>query len=42
LTPGKHDHLDLVFGGSALRLRDPRRFGMVSVEPAATRRAIPC
>jgi len=29
LTPGKHDHLDLVFGGSALRLRDPRRFGMV-------------
>jgi len=27
--PGKHDHLDLVFGGSALRLRDPRRFGVV-------------
>ena len=28
-APGKHDHLDLVFGGSALRLRDPRRFGVV-------------
>ena len=27
--PRKHDHLDLVFGGSALRLRDPRRFGVV-------------
>lgn len=25
--PRKHDHLDLVFGGTALRLRDPRRFG---------------
>jgi formamidopyrimidine-DNA glycosylase len=25
----KHDHVDLVFGRSALRLRDPRRFGMV-------------
>lgn len=24
-----HDHLDLVFGGTALRLRDPRRFGLV-------------
>lgn len=23
----KHDHVDLVFGGIALRLRDPRRFG---------------
>jgi formamidopyrimidine-DNA glycosylase len=29
LPPGKHDHLDLVFGGKALRLRDPRRFGAV-------------
>lgn len=27
--PRAHDHLDLVFGGTALRLRDPRRFGMV-------------
>lgn len=27
--PGKHDHLDLVFGRQALRLRDPRRFGAV-------------
>jgi formamidopyrimidine-DNA glycosylase len=28
-APRKHDHIDLVFGGSALRLRDPRRFGVV-------------
>ena len=27
--PGAHDHVDFVFGGEALRLRDPRRFGMV-------------
>lgn len=27
--PGPHDHLDLVFGGQCLRLRDPRRFGAV-------------
>lgn len=27
--PHKHDHLDIVFGDSALRLRDPRRFGVV-------------
>lgn len=27
--PGKHDHVDLVFGASALRLRDPRRFGLL-------------
>ncbi|MEO8411031.1 MAG: bifunctional DNA-formamidopyrimidine glycosylase/DNA-(apurinic or apyrimidinic site) lyase [Propionivibrio sp.] len=27
-TPaGKHDHVDLVFAGTTLRLRDPRRFG---------------
>jgi formamidopyrimidine-DNA glycosylase len=28
-APRKHDHVDVVFGGSALRLHDPRRFGMV-------------
>ena len=28
-APLKHDHVDLVFGSSALRLRDPRRFGLV-------------
>lgn len=27
--PEKHDHVDLVFGTTALRLRDPRRFGAV-------------
>ncbi|MFM9968510.1 MAG: bifunctional DNA-formamidopyrimidine glycosylase/DNA-(apurinic or apyrimidinic site) lyase [Burkholderiales bacterium] len=27
--PGGHDHVDIVFGGSLLRLRDPRRFGCV-------------
>lgn len=27
--PGAHDHVDFVFGAQALRLRDPRRFGMV-------------
>lgn len=27
--PEKHDHLDIVFGSRALRLRDPRRFGLV-------------
>jgi len=26
---GKHDHVDIVFGERALRLRDPRRFGAV-------------
>lgn len=26
-TPEKHDHLDIVFGKTILRLRDPRRFG---------------
>ncbi|MCK0511967.1 bifunctional DNA-formamidopyrimidine glycosylase/DNA-(apurinic or apyrimidinic site) lyase [Aromatoleum buckelii] len=26
---GVHDHVDLVFGAEALRLRDPRRFGLV-------------
>ncbi|MGL1833201.1 bifunctional DNA-formamidopyrimidine glycosylase/DNA-(apurinic or apyrimidinic site) lyase [Rhodocyclaceae bacterium SMB388] len=29
LPPGPHDHVDLVFGASALRLRDPRRFGLI-------------
>ncbi len=29
LPPGGHDHVDLVFGKQALRLRDPRRFGAV-------------
>lgn len=27
--PSPHDHIDWVFDGSALRLRDPRRFGAV-------------
>ncbi|MDD5250178.1 MAG: bifunctional DNA-formamidopyrimidine glycosylase/DNA-(apurinic or apyrimidinic site) lyase [Rhodocyclaceae bacterium] len=27
LAPEKHDHVDLVFDATALRLRDPRRFG---------------
>ncbi len=27
--PAKHDHVDLHFGESTLRLRDPRRFGLV-------------
>jgi len=27
--PGKHDHVDIVFDRSALRLTDPRRFGSV-------------
>ena len=32
--PGLHDHVDLVLeNGSALRLRDPRRFGAVLWEP---------
>jgi formamidopyrimidine-DNA glycosylase len=29
LAPEKHDHLDILFGTQALRLRDPRRFGLV-------------
>ncbi len=28
-VPAAHDHVDFVFGEQALRLRDPRRFGMV-------------
>lgn len=31
--PGAHDHVDLVFGARALRLRDPRRFGMLLWQP---------
>lgn len=27
--PGPHDHVDLLFGARMLRLRDPRRFGLV-------------
>jgi len=33
--PREHDHVDLVFGGIALRLRDPRRFGLVSSRSAS-------
>jgi formamidopyrimidine-DNA glycosylase len=33
MPPGAHDHVDLVFDGTALRLRDPRRFGMVFWNP---------
>ncbi len=28
-----HDHVDILFGARALRLRDPRRFGMVLWQP---------
>jgi formamidopyrimidine-DNA glycosylase len=31
--PGAHDHVDLVFSGKALRMRDPRRFGLVLWNP---------
>jgi formamidopyrimidine-DNA glycosylase len=31
--PGKHDHVDMVFGECVLRLRDPRRFGAVLWHP---------
>jgi formamidopyrimidine-DNA glycosylase len=30
---GVHDHVDLLFGETALRLRDPRRFGAVLWQP---------
>ncbi len=33
LPPGAHDHVDLVFGAQALRLRDPRRFGLMLWQP---------
>lgn len=33
-TPaGSHDHVDLLFGDNALRLRDPRRFGLMVWQP---------
>ncbi len=32
---GVHDHVDFVFGQCALRLRDPRRFGLVVWQPGA-------
>lgn len=31
--PEKHDHMDLVFGDHAVRLKDPRRFGSVVWQP---------
>jgi formamidopyrimidine-DNA glycosylase len=34
-TAGPHDHVDLVFGDLALRLRDPRRFGLLGWHPGA-------
>jgi hypothetical protein len=27
--PEKHDHIDIIVGGQALRMTDPRRFGAV-------------
>lgn len=36
--PGTHDHVDFVFGERALRLRDPRRFGMVVWQPGEAER----
>ena len=36
LAPEKHDHLDITFGPRALRLRDPRRFGLVLWQPGDT------
>ena len=33
VPPGAHDHVDLVFKGKALRMRDPRRFGLVLWNP---------
>ncbi|WP_418647349.1 bifunctional DNA-formamidopyrimidine glycosylase/DNA-(apurinic or apyrimidinic site) lyase [Thauera butanivorans] len=37
-VPGAHDHVDFVFGAQALRLRDPRRFGMVVWQEGAPER----
>ncbi len=36
--PGPHDHVDILFADSCLRLRDPRRFGAVLwiIDPLAT------
>ena len=36
--PGIHDHVDLVFGATLLRLRDPRRFGSLLWQPGAAER----
>jgi formamidopyrimidine-DNA glycosylase len=33
--PGIHDHVDLLFGRTLLRLRDPRRFGSLLWQPGA-------
>lgn len=38
--PEKHDHLDLVFGQTALRLRDPRRFGAALWLPGSDSHAL--
>ena len=39
LAPAReHDHVDLVFGDKALRLRDPRRFGALLWQPGDVRR----
>lgn len=38
--PEKHDHLDLVFGQTVLRLRDPRRFGAALWLPGADSHAL--
>ncbi|MEC5385841.1 bifunctional DNA-formamidopyrimidine glycosylase/DNA-(apurinic or apyrimidinic site) lyase [Uliginosibacterium sp. H3] len=35
-APGKHDHVDLLFGDRLLRLHDPRRFGAVLWVPPPT------
>jgi formamidopyrimidine-DNA glycosylase len=37
-TPGAHDHVDFVFAERVLRLRDPRRFGMVVWQPGEAAR----
>src|SRR4051812_12195605 len=38
-TPaGEHDHVDLLFGETALRLRDPRRFGALLWQSGDVRR----
>ena len=41
-APRKHDHVDIVFGDSALRLTDPRRFGSLhwTRKPAMQHRLI--
>jgi formamidopyrimidine-DNA glycosylase len=34
-APAKHDHFDLVLGGQAVRMTDPRRFGAVLWHPVS-------